>query len=63
MTKLWRIRQVEYAGRMLEMRNAYTSLVGNLKVTDHLRDIGVDETIILEWIVIAHWYNTGLRAG
>lgn len=54
---------MEYAGRMLEMRNAYTSLVGNLKVTDHLRDIGVDETIILEWIVIAHWYNTGLRAG
>jgi hypothetical protein len=35
-----RMRLVGHAARMGEMRNTYKNFVGNLKVTDHLRDYG-----------------------
>jgi hypothetical protein len=36
---------------MGEMRNAYKILVGNLKGRHHSEDVGVDEKIILEWLL------------
>jgi hypothetical protein len=36
---------------MAEIRNAYNIFVGNLRVRDHLEDVGVDGKVILEWIL------------
>jgi hypothetical protein len=33
------------------MRNANKILDGNLKGRDHLEDLGIDESAILEWIL------------
>jgi hypothetical protein len=33
------------------MRNAYKTLVGNLKGRDHLKDLSVDGSILLEGIL------------
>jgi hypothetical protein len=36
---------------MGKMRNAYKVCWGNLKGRDHLEDMGLDEKMILEWIL------------
>jgi hypothetical protein len=38
----------EHVARVAEMKNAYRIIVGNLKWTDHLEDLGVDGRIILK---------------
>jgi hypothetical protein len=57
---------------MGRMRNAYTILVGKPEGRDHSEDLGVDEKIILEWIVGKNggkkwtgciWLKTGPEAG
>jgi hypothetical protein len=45
------MKWVEHVARMGEMRNAYNIFVENLKGRDHSEDIGVDGTMILEWIL------------
>jgi hypothetical protein len=44
-----RMKWVEYAACMGEVRNAYRILVR--KHEHHSEDVGVDEEIILEWIL------------
>jgi hypothetical protein len=34
-----------------EMRNTYKMFIGNLKGTDTSEDLGVNENIILEWML------------
>jgi hypothetical protein len=36
---------------MTEMRKEYTTLVGNSEGRDHAEKVGVDENIILDWIL------------
>jgi len=46
-------RTLRWAGdvpRMEELRNAYRTVVGNLKGKDHSEDLGVDWRLILKWI-------------
>jgi len=45
------MRLTEHVARMGEMRNAYKTLVGNLKGGDDSKNLGVDGKIILEWIL------------
>jgi hypothetical protein len=40
-----------HVARMEEMRNAYRILVVNLKRRDHSEDLGMNGSIILEWIL------------
>jgi len=40
-----------YITGMEEIRNAYKCWSGNLKGRDHLEDLGMNEKIILEWIL------------
>jgi hypothetical protein len=35
---------------MVDKRDAYMVLVGNLRETGHLEDLNIDEGIILKWI-------------
>jgi len=35
---------------MREKRNAHDVSVGKLKLRDHLEDVGVDRSVILNWI-------------
>jgi hypothetical protein len=37
--------------RMMRYKKAYEILVGNLKGCDHLEDLDVDGSMILEWIL------------
>jgi hypothetical protein len=41
-----------HVAHMGEIRNAYKILVGNLKGRDHSEDLGVEATIILEWMLM-----------
>jgi hypothetical protein len=41
---------------MGDTSSAYTVLVWNLRETDHLDDLGLDERIILKW-VFEKWYG------
>jgi hypothetical protein len=41
-----------HVARMVHMRNACTILVGNLKERVHLRDLGVDGTKMLKYILM-----------
>jgi hypothetical protein len=47
---------------MAEMRNAYNILVGKREGKNHLKDVGVDERIILEWILEKREERCGLDA-
>jgi hypothetical protein len=40
-----------HVARVGEMRNAYNFWLENLTGRDHSEDLGVDERIILEWIL------------
>jgi hypothetical protein len=46
-----RVRWVEHILHMGE-RNAYNILVASLRGRYHLKDLGVDERIILKWILV-----------
>jgi hypothetical protein len=46
-----RMRWVGHVARMEEMRNVYCVLVGNPEEKDNLEGTGVDERIILKWIL------------
>ena len=45
-----RMRWVGHVARMVERRNVYRVLVGNLKERDHVGDPRVNGRIILRWI-------------
>jgi len=47
-----------HVARMGEMKNAYNTLVANLKGRDHTEDIGVNGKITLEWILEKIWLKT-----
>jgi hypothetical protein len=51
MIKSRRTRWAKHVARMGEMRNAYNIFLENVKGKDHSEDIGLDERIILEWIL------------
>lgn len=40
-----------YVARMGKMSHAYEILARNLNVISHLGDLGVDERIIMKWIL------------
>jgi hypothetical protein len=46
-TNARRMKWAEHVTRVGEMRNAYNTLVGNLKRRDHSEDLGVDGRIVL----------------
>jgi hypothetical protein len=46
-----RMKWARHIARMGEMRIIYKILVGKFKGTDHSEDLGVDGSIILEWIL------------
>jgi hypothetical protein len=50
-TKSRRMTCAGHVARMGDMRNAYNILVGKPERKKTLEDIGVDEKIILEWIL------------
>jgi len=45
------VRRAGHVARMGKMRNSYKILSKSLKVRDHWEDLGVDDKIILEWIL------------
>jgi hypothetical protein len=45
------MRWAGHVGRTGEMRNSYKIFVGNLKGRDHVKDLGIDGKIILEWFL------------
>jgi hypothetical protein len=45
------MRWVGHVERVEEIRNAYNTLVGNLKGRDNSEELGVDGRIILDWIL------------
>jgi hypothetical protein len=45
-----RMRWAGHVALMGKMRNASSILVGQLNGRDHLRELGIDWKIILEWI-------------
>jgi hypothetical protein len=36
---------------MTDRRGPYSVLLGNVRVRDHLKDLGVDGRIILKWVL------------
>jgi hypothetical protein len=51
-----RTRGACHVVRVVEGKNKYKILVGNLKEGGHLGNIGVDGRIILEWI-LKKWFG------
>ena len=54
MVKSSRMRWVAHETRMVK-NGVYTVLVRNLRERDHLKDLRVDRSIILEWLVKIGW--------
>jgi hypothetical protein len=45
------MKWVENVACMEEVRNAYKIVAGKLRARNHLKDLGVDGKIILEWLI------------
>jgi hypothetical protein len=45
------MKNAGHVARIVEVRNAYTILVGSLKGREHSEDLGVDGRVKFKWIL------------